>query len=225
VTASPLRIAFLGCGFIANIHSRHLRILGGVTRAYASRDRAKAERYRRRHGGVAAYGSYAEAIADPATDAVVIAVPPSLHLPLTLEALAAGKHVLVEKPAFPSLADYHTAMDGTRGFLLHDALRIVWQGVTRGNEYVDRRAPWKQAKDPALRGELETTLASLIRQLARQAVLVAPFMPERAQELWSQLGAPGTVAEQRYDALVALDVAGWRVRKGEPLFPKEKPAA
>ena len=109
MTASPLRIAFLGCGFIANIHSRHLRILGGVTRAYASRDRAKAERYRRRHGGVAAYGSYAEAIADPATDAVVIAVPPSLHLPLTLEALAAGKHVLVEKPAFPSLADYHTA--------------------------------------------------------------------------------------------------------------------
>jgi methionyl-tRNA synthetase len=122
------------------------------------------------------------------------------------------------------LVDYHTAMDGTRGFLLHEALKIVWQGVTRGNEYVDRRAPWKQAKDPALRGELEITLASLIRQLARQAVLVAPFVPEKAQELWSQLGAPGTIAEQRYDALLGLDVTGWRVRKGDPLFPKEKPA-
>jgi methionyl-tRNA synthetase len=64
-----------------------------------------------------------------------------------------------------------------------------------------------------------------MRQLARQAVLVAPFMPTKAQELWSQLGAPGTVAEQRFDGLAALDATGWRVAKGESLFPKEKPAA
>jgi methionyl-tRNA synthetase len=121
--------------------------------------------------------------------------------------------------------EYHAAMDGTRGFLLHEALRVVWQSVVRGNEYVDRRAPWKQAKDPAQRGELEITLASLVRQLARQAVLVAPFMPGKAQELWRQLGAPGVVSDQRFDSLESLDAGGWRVAKGEPLFPKEKPAA
>jgi hypothetical protein len=33
------------------------------------------------------------------------------------------------------------------------------------------------------------------------------------------------VAEQRFDALVGLDATGWQVHKGEPLFPKEKPAA
>jgi predicted dehydrogenase len=37
-------------------------------------------------------------------------VPPRLHLDLTLRALEAGKHVLVEKPAFLSLADYRTAL-------------------------------------------------------------------------------------------------------------------
>jgi UDP-N-acetylglucosamine 3-dehydrogenase len=103
----PVHLAFLGCGFITDVHSRHLRALGSsVAVRYASRDRAKAEAYQRRFGGVAAYGDYHAAIADPAVDAVVVAVPPVYHLPLTLEALAAGKHVLVEKPAFPTMAAY-----------------------------------------------------------------------------------------------------------------------
>jgi methionyl-tRNA synthetase len=137
----------------------------------------------------------------------------------------AGAPTLVDERDSAELFDYHSAMDGTRGFLLHEALKCVWQSVVRGNEYVDRQAPWKLAKDPALRGELETTMASLIRQLARQAVLVAPFMPAKAQELWTQLGAPGVVADQRFDGLATLDVTGWRVAKGDSLFPKEKPAA
>lgn len=105
--ARPVHLAFLGCGFITDVHSRQLRALGtSVALRYASRDRAKAEDYQRRFGGVAAYGDYHTAIADPEVDAVVVAVPPIYHLPLTLEALAAGKHVLVEKPAFPTMAAY-----------------------------------------------------------------------------------------------------------------------
>jgi predicted dehydrogenase len=103
----PVHLAFLGCGFITEVHSRQLRALGpAVALRYASRDRAKAEAYQRRFGGVAAYGDYQAAIADPDVDAVVVAVPPVYHLPLTLDALAAGKHVLVEKPAFPTMAAY-----------------------------------------------------------------------------------------------------------------------
>jgi len=105
--ARPVHLAFLGCGFITDVHSRQLRALeSSVALRYASRDRAKAEDYQRRFGGVAAYGDYHTAIADPEVDAVVVAVPPIYHLPLTLEALAAGKHVLVEKPAFPTMAAY-----------------------------------------------------------------------------------------------------------------------
>lgn len=105
----PLHLAFLGCGFITRVHSRHLARLGGLVRwSFASRDRARAEAYRRDLGGVRAFGSYAEAIAAPDLDAVVVAVPPLYHRDLALEALAAGKHVLVEKPAFPVMADYDT---------------------------------------------------------------------------------------------------------------------
>jgi UDP-N-acetyl-2-amino-2-deoxyglucuronate dehydrogenase len=105
--AGPLRLAFIGCGFITAVHSRNLRALGAdVVAAYASRDRAKADRYCRSFAGARSYGDYAAAIEDPAIDAVVIAVPPKWHLDLTLQALAARKHVLIEKPALLSLADY-----------------------------------------------------------------------------------------------------------------------
>ena len=106
---SPIRLAFLGCGFITRVHSAHLRALRGLfTPSYASRDRNKAADYARRFGGAASYGDYDAALADPAVDAVVVAVPPIFHLDLTLRALEAGKHVLVEKPAFPTIADYDT---------------------------------------------------------------------------------------------------------------------
>ncbi len=105
--ADPLRIAFLGCGFITRVHSQNLKKLQpGIVRAYASREAARSEEFCRRYGGVRSYADYLTAIEDPQVDAVVIAVPPRFHLDLTLRALAAGKHVLVEKPAFPRLADF-----------------------------------------------------------------------------------------------------------------------
>jgi predicted dehydrogenase len=108
----PVRIAFLGCGFITRVHSRHLARLGGDVRvSFASRDAARAADYCRRLGGVATFASYDSAIASPDVDAVVVAVPPMLHLDLTLRALAAGKHVLVEKPAFPSIAGFDAAIE------------------------------------------------------------------------------------------------------------------
>jgi predicted dehydrogenase len=105
---SPLRIAFLGCGFITRVHSRNLRrFKSEIICGYASRDKARAAAFCGEYRGTGSYSDYAEAINDPNVDAVVIAVPPKFHLNLTLQALAAGKHVLVEKPAFPTTGDYH----------------------------------------------------------------------------------------------------------------------
>ena len=121
------------------------------------------------------------------------------------------------------LADYdayHAAMDGRDGYLLHEGLKAIWSTVARGNEYVDRQAPWKLAKDPALAGELATTMGALARHLARQCVALAPFMPGKAAELWKALGAPSPLGDQRFDGLASLDAAGWTVSKGNPMFPK-----
>jgi predicted dehydrogenase len=100
-------VTFLGCGFISSVHARHLsRLSPRFAYSFASRDAARAEDYRRRHGGLRAYDGYTAALEDPSVDAVTVAVPPRYHRELTVAALRAGKHVLVEKPAFPHRRDY-----------------------------------------------------------------------------------------------------------------------
>jgi predicted dehydrogenase len=107
-----LRLAFLGCGFITRVHSRNLRrFRSEIVCGYASRDKAKAAEYCGEYRGTGSYSDYADAINDPNIDAVVIAVPPRFHLNLTLQALAAGKHVLVEKPAYVTMGDYEAVRD------------------------------------------------------------------------------------------------------------------
>jgi predicted dehydrogenase len=67
-------------------------------------DRVKAERFTRRYPGIPTRASLAEALDDPAVDAVAIATPPKTHHLLVTQALVAGKHVLVEKPLATSVA-------------------------------------------------------------------------------------------------------------------------
>jgi predicted dehydrogenase len=105
-----LGLALLGCGFAAAIHARRLRALPGVRMYFASRDQAKADAFARTYGGAGSFAGYDQAIADRRVDAVVIATPPSSHLELTLAALAAGKHCVIEKPPLLRAADFDTVL-------------------------------------------------------------------------------------------------------------------
>jgi len=118
------------------------------------------------------------------------------------------------------LTEYHLAMSGQRGYLLHEALRSVLQSVARGNEYIQAVQPWALAKAGGGGDQLDDVLAALTRQLARHAVCLAPFTPGKSEALWAQLGGPEPISALRFSGLAALDVTGWRVRKGEPLFPR-----
>jgi predicted dehydrogenase len=66
--------------------------------AIASRDLEKAERAARALGVPRAYGTYEELLADPSIEAVYNPLPNHLHVPWTIKAAEAGKHVLCEKP-------------------------------------------------------------------------------------------------------------------------------
>jgi predicted dehydrogenase len=73
--------------------SRHCRIV-----AIASRDLAAAEKAAKKLGIPQAYGSYEALLADPKIEAVYNPLPNHLHVPWSIKAAEAGKHVLCEKP-------------------------------------------------------------------------------------------------------------------------------
>lgn len=97
------------------------------------------------------------------------------------------------------------------------ALEEIWQRVRRLNRYVEERAPWQQAKDPARADELDTTLASLAEGLRSVTVLLHPYLPATVERLLGALGAPGvTFAAARFGE----HGSGAAVTALEPLFPK-----
>jgi predicted dehydrogenase len=88
----------------------------GTVAALASRDRTQADTVARRLGIARAHGSYEALLADPAIDAVYIPLPNHLHVPWSIRALEAGKHVLCEKPIGLNSAEAETLIAAARRF-------------------------------------------------------------------------------------------------------------
>ncbi len=103
---TTLRIGMLGAARIANqALVKPALIVDEVTlMAVAARDPERARAYAGKHGIPRVHPTYEALLADPTIDAVYNPLPNGLHAEWTLKALAAGKHVLCEKP-FTSNAD------------------------------------------------------------------------------------------------------------------------
>ena len=98
--ATPVRWGVLGAAAIAGraVLPALREAAGAETVAIAERDQDRARRLAEEHGIPRVHDGYAELLADPDVEAVYVPLPNSLHCPWTLRALAAGKHVLCEKP-------------------------------------------------------------------------------------------------------------------------------
>ena len=166
--SGPVGLCMVGCGRFATFHARAARRLGGAVRiAFASRDPARAETYRRRFGGFAAFGSYEAAAADPRVEALVICTPHHLHEAHARLAAEHGKSILLEKPIARTLAEadailaaaraagvvlmvaenYHFApcFAAARGYLGGGAVGVVRQLVVAPRAY-RRPSGWRSRR-------------------------------------------------------------------------------
>ena len=95
-----LKIGIIGASRVASYAMMApSKIVPDVTvTAIAARDSKRALNFAKQHGIERAYDTYARLLADPNVNLVYISTPPNTHAQLALDAIAAGKHVLVEKP-------------------------------------------------------------------------------------------------------------------------------
>ena len=99
IDAPPLRWGVMGTGWIAERFVTALRQhTRQVSHAVGSRSAASAATFAADHGLPVAHGSYDDLVGDPSVDVVYVATPHNHHLDAALAAIAAGKHVVVEKP-------------------------------------------------------------------------------------------------------------------------------
>jgi predicted dehydrogenase len=109
------RVAIAGTGFIGAVHAHAVRAAGatlaGVVASTPERSRAAAERL----GAERAYESADAIVADPNVDVVHVCTPNHLHAELAERALAAGKHVVCEKPLATTVDDARRLADLAAG--------------------------------------------------------------------------------------------------------------
>jgi predicted dehydrogenase len=106
--------------------------------AIASRDGARAREVAAQLGIPKAYGSYEELLADPEIDAVYNPLPNHLHVPLSVKAIAAGKHVLCEKPLALSSTEAKTLLEAAQ---MHPQVKVM-------EAFMYRHHPqWRRARE------------------------------------------------------------------------------
>ena len=101
-------------------------------RAIASRSADSARKAASQLGIAKAYGSYEELLADPEIEAIYNPLPNHLHVPLTLKAAAAGKHVLCEKPIALSAEEARQLEAAAGKVLIMEAFMVRFHRAVRG---------------------------------------------------------------------------------------------
>jgi predicted dehydrogenase len=125
-TAPPLRWGIIGPGGIANTFAK---AVNGHTEstvvAVGSRSKDRAEQFASRHGIPNAHEGYEALVADPLVQAVYVASPHSEHRDHALLAIAAGKHVLVEKAFTRNATEAQEVVDAARSAGVF-AMEAMW---------------------------------------------------------------------------------------------------
>ena len=130
-----LRIGIIGAARIAPMALIRPagRVPGADIVAIAARDRTRAESFAAKHNIRRVYSSYDDVIDDPEVDAIYNPLPNGLHAEWTLKAIAAGKHVLCEKPFTANATEAEQVADAAEksGLIVMEAFHYRYHELTR----------------------------------------------------------------------------------------------
>ena len=136
-----LNVGILGCGPIAQAGHFESVTKARNTKLHAICDVAEdlVERFAVTHGAEKSYLSYEDMLADPQLDAVIIATADAFHVPAAMAALAAGKHVLCEKPLGVTLEEVQQLKPqcGERDELQVGHMKRFDQGLQSAKDFID----------------------------------------------------------------------------------------
>jgi predicted dehydrogenase len=139
-SGAPVRIGILGASSFApttliNPAKGNDEV---VVAAVGARDMSSAQAFAAKHGIARAHGSYEALIADPDLDAVYVVLPTSFHGRWTRAALAAGKHVLCEKPFMANAAEAREIAElaATSDRVVMEAIQFRYHPLTSRVEQV-----------------------------------------------------------------------------------------
>jgi predicted dehydrogenase len=127
MTRRELRVGIAGTGFIGAVHARSARLAGATVAGVAASTPDSAERAAARIGATKAYASAEELVSDPDLDVVHICTPNHLHGPLAQAALAAGKHVVCEKPLATTVEEAEALADAAQAARRIAAVPFVYR--------------------------------------------------------------------------------------------------
>jgi predicted dehydrogenase len=217
---APLRIGIVGSRFAAHLHLLAYRRVYGVEARLTAVTSPTAERREAfaRESGATAYPSLAAML--PHVDVVDVCAPPAHHEPVALEAIEAGKHVVVEKPFTGAFGP--PAGAGGKAALLQDALasagRIVSAARRRG-VVLGYAENWIYA--PAVQKEreiIEKTDAQILWMLGGES---HSGSHSPVYGIWRHAGGGSLVGKGCHPLTAALylkQVEG-RARQGRPIRP------
>jgi predicted dehydrogenase len=109
--SQPVRFGIIGTGFMARVHAHAVRAAGGVVTCLAGSTAARAREAADALGAARAAASVEELVDSPDVDVVSVCTPNHLHRSMTELALAAGRHVVCEKPLALTAEDAERLVD------------------------------------------------------------------------------------------------------------------
>jgi predicted dehydrogenase len=193
-------VGLIGSGFMGRAHAMAFRAVSGifadlaatpVLEILADVDAPTAEKAARAFGFARATGDWRELIADPAVQLVAVTTPNQFHKPMSLAAIAAGKHVYCEKPLAGTTADAVAMAEaaeraGVQTFVGFNYLKnpmiafarevieggeigevVSFRGIHAEDYMADPAQPWTWRMDPAGGHGAVADIGSHILSIAR----------------------------------------------------------